>query len=50
MHPLAVARWFATPDPDLSVDDVALSPRDWLLAGGDPEAVAKIAAALGLGG
>jgi excisionase family DNA binding protein len=50
MHPLAVARWFTTPDADLAVDDVALSPRDWLLAGGDPDVVARLAASLGLGG
>jgi hypothetical protein len=50
MHPLAVARWFTSPDPDLTVEDVALSPRDWLLAGGDPDAVARIAGSLGIGG
>jgi hypothetical protein len=48
IHPLAVTRWFTTPDPDLTLDGVALSPRDWLLAGGDPATVATIAANLGL--
>jgi hypothetical protein len=46
MHPLAVAHWFTSPDPELTLDGVALSPRDWLLSGGDPEVVGAIAAAL----
>jgi hypothetical protein len=43
LHPLAVARWFTGSDPDLELDGVALSPRDWLLAGGAPDAVAALA-------
>ncbi|MGH2356278.1 MAG: DNA-binding protein [Chloroflexota bacterium] len=49
MHPLAITRWFTAPDPDLALDGIALSPRDWLLAGGDPQMVAAITADLGLG-
>jgi len=40
LHPLSVMRWFLTPDPDLEVDGVPASPRDWLRRGGAPEAVA----------
>jgi hypothetical protein len=50
MHPLAVMGWFTSPDPDLVHEGVTLSPRDWLLAGGDWETVAAIAADFGRGG
>jgi hypothetical protein len=47
MHPLAVVRWFTTPQPDLTrmddPDEAALSPADWLRTGGDPAAVAELA-------
>lgn len=33
LHPLAVFRWFTTPDPDLRTDNTPLSPRDWLRRG-----------------
>lgn len=41
VHPLDAATWFTTPHGDLVVsagdgEEVALSPRDWLLGGGDP--------------
>lgn len=45
LHPLKVERWFLTPNPDL-VDESetrTYRPRDWLIAGGDPEAVAQLA-------
>lgn len=46
--PALVAAGFATtPQPELRVRGRARSPRDWLLAGGDPAPVAQLAAALG---
>lgn len=41
LHPLDVATWFTTPHGDLVLgvagdDEIAVSPRDWLLAGGNP--------------
>jgi hypothetical protein len=46
---LAVARWFSSPNPDLSTrddDERPLTPRQWLLRGNPPEAAAELAAAL----
>jgi hypothetical protein len=40
-HPLGIATWFMTPDPDLELDDGPASPRDWLRSGGDPAAIAS---------
>jgi hypothetical protein len=42
LHPLEVAGFMTTPDPDLSVADEPLSPRDWLIGGGDVRAVAEL--------
>lgn len=44
-NPVAVQRFFLTPSPDLESDIVgtALSPRDWLLAGHNAEAVITLA-------
>jgi hypothetical protein len=46
LHPVSVWRWFTLPSTEL-VDDAApdqsISPRDWLLAGRDPKAVADLA-------
>jgi hypothetical protein len=41
---VAAARWFVLPHSDL-VDDAgcAISPRAWLLSGGDPQEVAALA-------
>jgi hypothetical protein len=40
LHPLAVRGWFArVPQPGLRRGGAALTPRAWLLAGGDPDAV-----------
>ena len=38
-HPLGIANWFDAPDPDLELDGEPVSPRAWLLSGGDPDAV-----------
>ena len=46
LHPVAVYRWFTLPDPDLEVGDDTLSPRDWLLSGGNPAAIAPLAPGL----
>jgi hypothetical protein len=36
LHPVDVATWFTTPHVDLVVgEDIRVSPRDWLLGGGD---------------
>jgi hypothetical protein len=38
LHPVDVATWFTSPHLDLTVgDDARVSPRDWLLGGGDME-------------
>jgi hypothetical protein len=47
--PQAVARWFATPNPDLHTRDDAerpLTPLQWLQAGNPPAPAAELAAAL----
>jgi hypothetical protein len=49
ISPLAVARWLATPNPDLCTrddDERPLSPRQWLLEGHPAEPAAELAAAL----
>lgn len=49
LHPVAVYRWFTSPNPDLSVDgeeDRILSPRDWLRFGLPIQTVAELAADL----
>ncbi len=52
LHPLAVFRWFTTPNVDLLVEETSappelmgrrLSPRDWLLHGLPPAKVAELA-------
>jgi hypothetical protein len=46
LNPVAVARWFHSPNPDLLVeadDGEAMSPREWLLAGHSPKEVARLA-------
>ncbi len=50
LHPVAVYRWFTTPNPDLAPGDLdrELSPREWLLAGYSPKAVAELATDLDL--
>ena len=46
IHPVAVTRWFTTPNTDLLLGHKAVSPIAWLSAGGPPEAVAEHAAAI----
>lgn len=50
LHPVAVFRWFTTPNPDLTLEkgeeSRALSPRDWLLLGLPIQEVAALAADL----
>jgi hypothetical protein len=50
LHPVGVYRWFTTPNPDLAPEEMGreLSPREWLLAGHPPRAVAELAADLDL--
>jgi hypothetical protein len=45
--PLVVAGFMTTPQEDLRTADEPTTPRDWLLAGGDPSAVARFVAMLG---
>jgi hypothetical protein len=42
VHPLEVAGLMTTPDPDLAVADEPTSPRDWLIGGGDADAVVAV--------
>ena len=46
MPPLAAASWLVAPEPDLEVAGRAVSPIEWLSAGGDPERVSALAADL----
>lgn len=45
--PWALRRFMLSADPDLIIDELEVSPRDWLLAGGDAEVVVGLAATLG---
>lgn len=45
-HPVALQNFFLSPNPDLRLDaeeEVSISPRDWLLSGGNPEALVCLA-------
>ncbi|OLT43979.1 hypothetical protein BJF85_20745 [Saccharomonospora sp. CUA-673] len=44
---LVVAGFMTTPQDDLLIHDTPATPRNWLLAGGDPTRVAELAATLG---
>lgn len=46
LHPVAVSRWFTTPNTELLVDDLTVSPIDWLGVGGSSDELAALAAAL----
>jgi excisionase family DNA binding protein len=49
LNPVAVYRWFHTPNPDLEEREgqgKALTPLQWLQSGSDPDAVAELAAGL----
>lgn len=39
VHPVALLNWFTLPNPDLHIDEaeeIAVTPREWLLSGGSP--------------
>jgi excisionase family DNA binding protein len=45
LHPVAVLNWFMLPNPDLFLDEEEarpVSPRHWLLSGGDPEVPVRL--------
>lgn len=46
LHPVAVSRWFTTPNTDLVLHENAVSPIAWLSAGGPPAGVAALAGAI----
>ena len=48
LHPVAVMRWFAAPNPDLATEEgeTSLTPLEWLKAGNSPEPVAQLASDL----
>jgi len=49
LNPVAVHRWFHTPNPDLEEREgqaAALTPLQWLQTGNDPNVVAELAAGL----
>src|SRR5262249_29067953 len=51
LHPLDVATWFTTPHGDLVLavagdEEIAVSPREWLLGGGDASALLPLVAEL----
>ena len=46
VHPVALLGWFTLPNPDLYLDveeERAVSPREWLLSGGDPGVLVPLA-------
>ena len=46
VHPVALLNWFTLPSPDLHLDEDgkgAVSPREWLLSGGDPRVLVSLA-------
>jgi hypothetical protein len=45
--PLVVAAFMTVPQPELPINGDPVTPRQWLLAGGDPGAVATLASTLG---
>lgn len=47
VHPVSLRTFMTHPDPSLLVDDLPVSPRDWLLGGGAGEAVSELAGTLG---
>ncbi|MGI8762020.1 MAG: DNA-binding protein [Jatrophihabitantaceae bacterium] len=42
LHPLEVAGFMTTADANLTVDDEPISPREWLLGGGDVRVVTEL--------
>lgn len=47
LHPLEVAGFMTTPQPELELEGKALCPRDWLLGGGSVDPVVELAATVG---
>jgi hypothetical protein len=45
-HPLEVAAFLTTPQPELELGGTTVSPREWLASGGEPAQVAAIATGL----
>ena len=46
VHPVALLNWFTLPSPDLRLDEEGegtVSPREWLLSGGDPRVLVPLA-------
>jgi hypothetical protein len=46
VHPVAVYHWFTTPSSNLELQDQPLSPREWLLSGGNPAAIEPLESGL----
>lgn len=47
LHPVAVHRWFTSPQSDIGTDDAEpMSPLEWLRTGGDPEELVPLASDL----
>lgn len=46
VHPVTLQGFMTTPNPDLEVDGEIVSPRGWLITGGNPEQVAELAETL----
>lgn len=46
LHPLDVAGFMSTPQPELEVSELAVTPRDWLASGGSSDAVTALAGEL----
>ncbi len=49
LHPLTIAGFFTTEQPELELDGRPVTPREWLLGHGDPERVVALARDLGRG-
>lgn len=46
LHPVALSNWIILPNPDLYLDEEeerTVSPREWLLSGGDPRVLVPLA-------
>lgn len=48
IHPVTLAGFMNRADADLEVEGTPVSPAEWLISGGDPAAVAELAAGLSL--
>lgn len=47
LHPLEIAGFVTTPQPELAVHGRSTTPREWLASGGDPGQVVELAESLG---